>query len=307
MVTPPAPAQPPTTAGRAALVPLDRFTTLADGLDHPEGVAYGPDGHLYAGGEAGQLYRSTAPVRPPAPCQMQELASTGGFILGLTLDARANLYACDSRRRQVVRVTPDGRVGTYSTGTAEHPLRTPNFPVFDRQGRLYVADSGAWQAGDGRLYRVDPDGTTLVASTAPHRFPNGLALSPAGDWLYVAESTLPGVGRLPVRRDGSLGELEAVVALPGDVPDGLAFDVAGNLYISCYRPDRIYRLSAVGELVVFGEDPAGTVLAAPTNVAFCGPGLEYLVAASLGRWHLAAAPVEVPGQALQYPDLPPTS
>jgi hypothetical protein len=27
------------------------------------------------------------------------------------------------------------------------------------------------------------------------------------------------------------------------VPDGLAFDAAGNLYIACYEPSRIYRVS----------------------------------------------------------------
>ena len=40
--------------------------------------------------------------------------------------------------------------------------------------------------------------------------------------LYVAESTLPGVTRLPVGADGALGALEEVVRLPGTVPDGSA-------------------------------------------------------------------------------------
>jgi hypothetical protein len=31
---------------------LDTFTTLAEGLDDPEGVAWGPDGRVYGGGEA---------------------------------------------------------------------------------------------------------------------------------------------------------------------------------------------------------------------------------------------------------------
>ena len=38
---------------------LDRFDELADGLNHPEGVAWNPfDGLIYAGGEAGELTRS---------------------------------------------------------------------------------------------------------------------------------------------------------------------------------------------------------------------------------------------------------
>ena len=34
------------------------FEELAAGLNHPEGVAWNPvDGHVYAGGEAGEIYR----------------------------------------------------------------------------------------------------------------------------------------------------------------------------------------------------------------------------------------------------------
>jgi gluconolactonase len=45
------------------------------------------------------------------------------------------------------------------------------------------------------------------------------------------------------------------------------------------------------------------VLAAPTNLAFCGPGLRTLVVASLERWHLAKTDVGVAGQPLHYPKL----
>ena len=39
------------------LLSLDRVDLLAEDLDHPEGIAWGADGFLYAGGEAGQVYR----------------------------------------------------------------------------------------------------------------------------------------------------------------------------------------------------------------------------------------------------------
>lgn len=282
---------------------LEQFQTIAEGLDHPEGVACGPDGVIYAGGEIGQIYRSAAPAVPGMPVPLSQFATTGGFILGLALDARSNVYACDPGQRQVAKITPEGAVYAYSRGTAATAMVNPNFPVFDQRGRLYVADSGRWQQNDGLIFRIDPNGTTQVISDAPHRFPNGLALSPDGAWLYVAESTLPGVTRLRIAADGSLGELEDVVYMPGDVPDGLAFDAAGALYITCYRPDRIYRFSQPAGLTVFAEDPAGTVLAAPTNIAFYGPRLDHLAVANLGRWHLAAVRMDVPGQPLHYPDL----
>ena len=45
------------TTSQPTILPIDHFAQFADGLDHPEGVTAGPDGTLYAGGEAGQIYR----------------------------------------------------------------------------------------------------------------------------------------------------------------------------------------------------------------------------------------------------------
>jgi gluconolactonase len=84
------------------------------------------------------------------------------------------------------------------------------------------------------------------------------------------------------------GRYEEVVRIDGTVPDGLAFDDAGGVVISCYRPDRVYHLSAAGELTILAEDPQGTLLAAPTNVCFAGAQLDRIVVANLGRWHLTA-------------------
>ena len=39
------------------MLTMEDVRTLATGLDHPEGIALGQDSLLYAGGEAGQVYR----------------------------------------------------------------------------------------------------------------------------------------------------------------------------------------------------------------------------------------------------------
>ena len=39
------------------LYAVSEVKTIVTGLDHPEGVAVGRDGALYAGGEGGQVYR----------------------------------------------------------------------------------------------------------------------------------------------------------------------------------------------------------------------------------------------------------
>ena len=113
----------------------------------------------------------------------------------------------------------------------------------------------------------------------------------------------PRVDRIEIGPDGSAGAIETVVEFPISVPDGVAFDTDGNLYVSMYRPDTIYRLTPSGQLDVLAEDPEGTLIAAPTNIAFCGPDLDILISANIGRWHLTRYEVGATGISLQYPDL----
>lgn len=280
----------------ASTEPLDlaALTVLAEGLDHPEGVALGVDGLLYAGGEAGQLW-----VIDPVAGGAEEVANTGGFVQGLCLDGAGMVYACDIGRAAVLRISPrDGSVETYCQAAGGRPLQTPNWPVFDADGTLWVSDSGTDDPSftDGTLVRIAPgggDGERL--DLPPLRFSNGLALAPDGA-LYVVESFLPGVS---VLRDG---RLEPFVELPRTVPDGLALDSEGGLLISCYQPNRIVRVPPEGgspQLVL--DDWSGARLTTPTNIAFFGTELRSLAIASLGGWAIKAIDTPWCGQPLHYP------
>jgi gluconolactonase len=272
------------------------ITTLAEGLDHPECVAWGPDGQVYAGGEAGQVYRID-----PETGDVTTIASTGGFCLGLALDATATVYVCDLTHRAVLAVEPAGGVRVVSRGAPERAMVTPNFPAFGDDGALYVSDSGSWPDGGGCIFRIAPDGTTTVWSDRVTGFANGLAISPDGTALYVVESVRPGVVRVPILPDGSAGEPEVVITLPPSVPDGLAFADDGTLVVSCYRPDRVYAVTPSGALEIIADDPLGTVVAAPTNVAFGRADRRSLFLASLGRWHIAEIRTSLVGAPLRYP------
>ncbi|HEY7814597.1 MAG TPA: SMP-30/gluconolactonase/LRE family protein, partial [Nakamurella sp.] len=247
--------------------------TLAGGLDHPEGVCWCPvAGKLYAGGEAGQLYRFDLDGGRP------ETVATvpGGFLLGMALDAGGNVYACDPNSGYVQRISPAGRIAPYGDR-----IGYPNYPVFDADGNLWVTDSGAWDEVSGGLVRIAPGGATERIA-GPFRFANGLAVS--GEHVYMIESQMPGVVRLPLRG----GPAEAVVELPRTVPDGLAFDAEGGLWIGCYQPNRIYRLDAGGGLEVVVDDWTGEYVMTPTNLAFAGSDLGELVLASLCGWAVKA-------------------
>jgi gluconolactonase len=268
---------------------------LVDGLDHPEAVAYDPaSGMLWAGGEAGQLYR--ADLEGGAA---EEVARAPGFVLGVAVDGRGRVAICASsdgslcawdgrRMRRVLDEVEDG------------PLVLPNYAAFGLDGTLYLSDSGAWGANDGRLLRVEPDGAASVLSREVERFTNGCAVTPDGRWLWVVESFDPRVHRFDLTAASPRPEL--VTRIDGTVLDGIAFTAEGGALIACYRPDRIYHLDSEGELEVVAEDPQGTLLSAPTNVCFVGPELDRVVSANLGRWHLTLLELGLRGAPLHLPE-----
>jgi gluconolactonase len=277
---------------------LEDFETLATGLDHPEGIAVGPDGVLYAGGEAGQIYR----IDPDGA--LDQIASTGGFIYGVAVAGSGDVFACDFGNAAVARVSATtGEVATYSNGTAGRPMRVPNFAAFDDGGNLYVTDSGEWGEDDGVVYRIAPGGATEVWTEATPRFPNGCCLTAGGEALLVVESHGRAVVRVPIQDDGDAGRPETVVDLSGSQPDGIALAEDGTMFVGCYRPDRIYRIPPEGPVEAFADDPDGVVLNQPANLAFSGANLDRLVVSSLGGWSLVAAPAGARGLPLRYPSL----
>lgn len=253
-------------------------------LDHPEGIFVDPaDGSLWCGGEAGQLYHIS-----PDGLAIREVARTGGFALGVTGDSRGRLYLCDLAHRCVFVFDRDGRQLARLEGRdGDETLRLPNSAVLSRDERhLYVSDTRRSSAGGPGIWRFDlAAGVSTLWMRQPCLSANGLALAPDGSALYLVESHLPGVSRIPILADGSAGPKEIAVMLPHDEPDGLAFDTHGDLFIAIYNPSRIYRWRpATGRLDLVIEDPSSDWLHHPTNLAFRGP--TELFCANFGAWHL---------------------
>ncbi len=269
--------------------------SFGEGLDHPECVTWGSDGYAYAGGEGGQLYRINV-----AENEFEQFSQAPQFVGGMCQDGSGNLYFCSGNK--VYKATAQGEVSEYSSGTTDAPLMGPNYPAFDKDGNLYVTDSGEWEKDSGRIFKISPGGLTKIWSEAVQTFPNGICLSSDGSFLYVAVSlNPPRIERIPIGPEGEAGKPEIVVDMPKTVPDGLAFDSVGNLYISCYRPDSIFRLEPEGTLEVLAQDYEGTLMAAPTNIAFCGDNLDDLLSANLGRWHISRYNLKASGLPLNYP------
>src|SRR4051812_22978690 len=106
-------------------IPIERFEGFANGLDHPQCLAFDRAGTLWAGGEAGQVYRIDATGKP------ELVATLGGFNGGIAFSPRDHaLYVCNPSHG-LVRVEPDGRHTVFARGI-KSPMVCPNYPVFDR-------------------------------------------------------------------------------------------------------------------------------------------------------------------------------
>ena len=70
---------------------LKNASVFVDGLDHCECIAVHPDGSVWAGGEAGQIYKVS-----PDGSDLEEVANTGGFILGIAFSPGAKWLAVRS-------------------------------------------------------------------------------------------------------------------------------------------------------------------------------------------------------------------
>ncbi len=261
--------------------------TIADDLDHPEGVCWDPlTTCIYAGGEAGQLYRVDLEGKSV------EVVCTipGAILLGLAVDMAGTIFACDAGNKKIWRIAADSRFGPF-----EPVFQYPNYPAFDESGRLWVSDSGSWDRRDGAVYAIDRDMSVTKWPVPALAFANGLAIR-AG-YLYVVESATSRVVRAPLAG----GSLEVVAELPGCVPDGLAFDSGGALLISCFQPNRIYRCPADGSLELVVDDPSGQYVLSPTNITFAGHDLSTLVLASLCGRTLKAIDLPISGAPLYRP------
>ena len=271
---------------------ISDVSIFADGLDHPECIAVHPDGSVWAGGEAGQIYRIAADGS-----SVEEIARTGGFVQGLAFSPGATwLAACDPPNKCVWKLDMgSGKLEKFAGGAGGHTFNIPNYAAFDASGRLYVSESGAFRQVNGKILRFDPGGTGEIWQEGPFNFANGLSLSPGGDYLYVACTWLPGVERITIEPNGAAGKREVYCVLPRTCPDGLAFDAAGNLYVSCYAPNAIFQVNPQQEVRLVVDDWEAHTLSNPTNIAFGGTDFRQLFVANLGRWHISRIPMPLEG------------
>lgn len=265
-------------------IPIERFEIFANGLDHPECLAFDREGWLWAGGEAGQVYRIS-------PHGLLELVTEiGGFCGGVAWSPDdAELFVCNPRHG-IVRVNRRGQWSVFAEGVGTQRLVCPNYGLFDRSGNYYVTDSGNWKKRNGWLLKYRSGGNGEIVA-GPFGYANGLALSADERHLYMVESDSDRVFRVNIASGAATVYADGV----GRMPDGLALDSEGDLFASCYASDDIHRIGPAGEKTLFAWDRWAILLSRPTNLAFRD---GFLYVANLGRTTITRAHVGRAGKPL---------
>ena len=70
----------------------------------------------------------------------------------------------------------------------------------------------------------------------------------------MVESDTDRVYRFDLTAAGDLGPGGIYADAVGRLPDGLALDEAGNLYVACYASDELWRIGPSGERALLGWD-----------------------------------------------------
>jgi sugar lactone lactonase YvrE len=161
------------------------------------------------------------------------------------------LLVVDSARRRLLRREPDGSLVQHCdlSGISDKPW---NDIVADDQGNAYVNSIGfdfpGGQFAPGLVALVTPDGSVRRAA-GDLAFPNGMAISPDGATLVVAESYADRLSAFDIGSDGALGTRRTWADTPGDHPDGICFDDEGAVWYADVANQHCVRVREGGEVL----------------------------------------------------------
>ena len=180
----------------------------------------------------------------------------------------------------------DGRASVLSLDGSLRELRSGLCPgnerfndaIVDPEGRVFTGAMG----GNGRLLRFDLDGSCEEIMDGLG-IPNGLGFTPDHRGMYFIDSEPGLIFHFDYdRRTGSLSNRRVFAKIPRQkgLPDGMAVDAAGNLWIAIWFGGCIQRYTPMGNLAEEVRLPVPQTSA----VCFGGSQLDemYITSAATG-------------------------
>jgi len=280
---------------------------VASGFIFVEGPLWHSEGFLiFSDIPANRIYKIDENGKPEVFMEKSGYSGTDSPVgeigtNGLAYDQEGRLLLCQHGNRQVVRIEKDGSQTVLASTYQGKKLNSPNDIVCREDGTIYFTDpswgleknsnkpqreisfNGVYRYAKGELYVVD---STLAK-------PNGIALSPDGNTLYVADISKKWFS-YTLNKDGSVKSkklfFDASAIHGKGHMDGMKVDVKGNVYAT--GPDGVMIFSPKGKYlgaVQFEEtaanigwgDADGKTLYATCNtsiyrIKFKNKGLRYV-------------------------------
>jgi sugar lactone lactonase YvrE len=237
-----------TGAGLSAPVPVVVGATIAQNLHPVANPAVDAQGNIFTtfSGTRGQKV-TTSVFKIDLNRVMHPFLNEVMNATGLAFDREGNLYVSSRMEGSIHKVTPSGQRTAYAQG-----MGVATGIAFDRDGNLYVGDR------TGTIFKISPDRQIFVFATVePSVAAYHLAFNATGD-LYVTGPTTSSFDH--VMRINPAGEVKSFYRGLGR-PQGLAFDIEGNLYVTGSLAGRrgVVRLTpdAKAELAISGYDLVG--------------------------------------------------
>jgi sugar lactone lactonase YvrE len=157
------------------------------------------------------------------------------------------------------------------------PFRRMNDAKCDSRGRLWAGSTHVdFEPGGGALHRWDGRGPSVVVRDG-FVLPNGIGWTQEDDRMYFIDSFAHTLYAAPFDADaGELGELAPLCRVEDALPDGLAVDVDGGIWVAVWGSSEVRRFDASGELVAVVPMPVSQ----PSSCAFGDDGTLYITSAS---------------------------
>jgi gluconolactonase len=203
-----------------------------------EGATPGPDGAIYFSDIGNRIMKFD-----PSTGKTTTFRDPSGRANGLKFDSDGRLIACEGANtggnRRISITQPDGSVKTLADRWQGKRFNSPNDLTIDPKGRIYFTDpryvgTEPREIDTESVYRIDPDRSVTRIITDVTK-PNGIAISPDGKTLYLAESNpgkdaKPQFLAYPLHEDGSVGAKRVLFDFGADRGiDGMAVAAAGTI------------------------------------------------------------------------------
>ena len=160
------------------------------------------------------------------------VATVASFPMCIDFLPDGRLLVVDSARQRLLRREPDGSLVQHAD-LAPISDKPWNDIVADDRGNVYVNSIGfdfpGGEFAPGLVALVTPDGSVSQVA-GDLAFPNGMAITPDGGTLIVAESYANRLTAHDISPGGGLRNRRVWADTPGDHPDGICLDADGAVW-----------------------------------------------------------------------------